>query len=151
MNQIVAARFWSKVDAVDSNCCWLFTGGVSTTGYGNFWYDRKSNSAHRFAFFLTNGIHPEQVCHTCDNKQCVNPNHLYAGTRKSNAEDAAARGLLRTGEANSNARLNPEKVRSIRRLYTDEKKTTYELGRLFGVSDVSIGKVLNGKTWKHVT
>lgn len=94
-----AIRFWAKVDKRGENECWPWLGARSS-GYGKFGIrDGESpQNAHRVAYALTHGEIPEgkQINHTCDNRRCVNPAHLYAGTAKQNTGDAINRGRWRS-------------------------------------------------------
>ena len=87
-------RFWSKVDRGGPDECWLWRGGVSTNGYGNFYVSGRLVRAHRYAYETHYGpVAPElQVCHRCDNKPCCNPAHLFRGTKSDNMRDCAAKG-----------------------------------------------------------
>jgi len=85
-------RFGSMVDkTAGPNECWLWTGGVSpTTGYGNFWFERKTRSAPRFAYELVHGPIPtgKQLRHyECANRLCVNPSHMRVGSVADNMQD----------------------------------------------------------------
>jgi len=89
-------RFWSKVDQSDLFGCWLWTGNKDKRGYGRFsWHGRKS-FAHRVALGLSDGDWNNSlcVCHTCDVPACVNPAHLWRGSRLENSRDAQAKGRL---------------------------------------------------------
>lgn len=87
-------RFWSKVQKSDG--CWLWTASRGTAGYGYF-VGLKSRQAHRVAWELTNGKPVPSglmVCHTCDVRACVRPDHLFLGTAKDNAQDAVSKDRL---------------------------------------------------------
>lgn len=102
-------RFDSFVNK--SGSCWLWTGGVCK-GYGMFSMSGRSIKAHRAAYAFAKGPIPSGawVCHHCDVKLCVNPDHLYAGDVNTNARDATDRGRYVTGERH-HMRRNPELVK----------------------------------------
>lgn len=87
-------RFWAKVDKRGPDECWPWTGAKSSHGYGNFCVEGRTEKASRFSWFLVHGaIEPGIcICHHCDNPICVNPAHLFAGTRLDNTRDCQAKG-----------------------------------------------------------
>jgi len=90
-------RFWSQVQRIAG--CWLWTGTLLNSGYGQVMLRKRKVRAHRLAWELTFGPIPEGmvVCHACDNPACVNPHHLWLGTVQANVRDRDAKGRTRTG------------------------------------------------------
>lgn len=93
----VADRFWSKVDkSGGQDACWIWTGAVSRTGYGNAWDGtlRKQFGSHRLAWVLANGKVPDGlcVCHKCDVRACCNPSHMFLGSQLDNVVDRERKG-----------------------------------------------------------
>lgn len=87
-------RFWSKVDkSAGPQGCWVWTGSIATNGYGLFTVNDRTRRAHRVSFRLFHGYEsPLLVCHHCDNPPCVNPAHLFEGTKSDNGLDMSAKG-----------------------------------------------------------
>ena len=86
--------FWKYVVKQESGC-WLWIRPLDKYGYGAFGYWDKITQksikvkAHKFSYILTKGQVPNglKILHICDNKACVNPDHLYLGSDKINGAD----------------------------------------------------------------
>lgn len=150
------ARFWSKVAVAGKNECWEWQGSLYPTGYGQFWGDgKRSIRAHRVAFALVNGPIPEgkYILHSCDNRRCVNPNHLRVGTQSENLQEAhdKKRMVNNRGTNSAKAKLTCEQVAEIRRRYSagDRKKNgARALGREFGIAHNKVLNIVNGTSYQ---
>lgn len=145
-------RFWSKVDVRGPDECWLWTRGLSSTGYGKFWLRGRHRKAHQISWMAANGPIPcgKQVNHTCHVKACCNPNHLYSGTHANNMEDRnrAGRQARLSGESNGGAKLSVADVLKIR---AARGRSQRQLAQEFGVSKQQISRILSVKNWTHLT
>ena len=89
---------------IDDNGCWLMNARKSKGGYAETtWKEnnvRKRMSAHRYSYQAFNGEIPQglDVCHTCDVKNCVNPEHLWVGTHQDNMSDMVKKGRAAPGK-----------------------------------------------------
>ena len=148
----VSDRFWSKVRIDRMDACWLWTGAIYEDGYGRLNIDGRAGgdvTSSRAAYFIATGVMPssdEDVCHTCDNRACVNFQHLYLGTRLTNMRDAADRDRIAFGSRCKSAKLSEEKVLSILR----DERSTSEIASAFGVHYRTIRDIQEAKTWVRV-
>ena len=147
-----AGRFWEKVDRCAPEECWEWTANRSPIGYGMFHFKGRKITAHRVAYAIevTNPGELE-VCHTCDNKPCVNPDHLYAATHSTNVKDAYETGATSrpSGEQNPSAKLNEDDVRGIRQRL-DNGETQTAIAEDYGVTQTNISRIATGEAWKDV-
>ena len=93
--QTVEQRFNKKYVINEDTDCWEWQNATNNIGYGMFrWTSGKMRTAHRASYEIYKGPIPEGmiVCHTCDNPKCVNPEHLWVGTRKDNYDDMVSKG-----------------------------------------------------------
>lgn len=150
-NLPVSERFWSKVAKGSANECWLWQEATTEDGYGRFKLDSISCLAHRVAWFLTYSRWPELcVLHKCDNPPCVNPNHLFEGTRADNNQDKVKKGRQPRGEQNGKGKLTEVQVKDILQLLNEGRHTHREIAKMFNVGKTIIGNINIGKKWKHI-
>lgn len=99
MKPIDEGKFWAKVDVKGPDDCWEWTGHIKKNGYGQSSLginEGRTRLAHRLSYEIANGeVDPSLlVCHKCDNRKCVNPNHLFTGTYSDNMKDCSAKGKI---------------------------------------------------------
>lgn len=148
-------RFWEKVRKGGSDECWLWTASTTGFGYGKLTVSGRLVGAHCFSFVLHKGPIPDGkwVLHKCDTPACVNPQHLFAGTRRDNVEDMDRKGRRRNrvsrGEANPSARLKEVEVVEIKRALRNGAARE-DLAERFKVSVHLIRGIGKGRIWAHV-
>lgn len=143
-------RFWSLVNKNTSTGCWEWTGNLYATGYGSYYFDGKTRRAHRIAMFLTTKRWATQfILHSCDNRLCVNPEHLREGNAKDNAADAVARHRTPQGEKHGSAKLTGDQVVAIRDAYKTGIRQQ-RLADIFNIHQAHVSDIVNYKRWGHI-
>jgi hypothetical protein len=142
------ASFWAKIEK--TRTCWLWTGGLSPKGYGVHWIGRGYKRAHRYSYQLATGIDPGRyvVMHSCDNRRCVNPEHLSLGSQTENIADMDRKGRRNAprGTSHGCAALTESQVRAIRA----DPRPHAKIAGDYPVSKSGIGAIKAGRTWKHL-
>lgn len=153
--------------------CWIWQGTINKSGYGYVNYEGKEVKAHRASYEIfkekiKDNMH---VCHSCDNRACVNPEHLWLGTPFQNMRDAAKKRRLpgpakwseekkkamkgkikipdNRGEKSGLSKLKESDIYEIRDLLTGGMSLS-QIGKKFGMSSGSISRIKNRKRWAHI-
>ena len=136
--------------------CWGWNGCLpKNPGYGQFRSNMKRYRAHIASWILHMGEIPKGmcVCHTCDNRVCSNPDHLFLATDYENNMDMVNKGrspiLYKNGEDNPKNKLNEGDVKNIYALLSDGIPQS-KIARKFNVSQSAIHLISTGKTWGYL-
>ncbi len=150
-------RFYKYVEAIPFHECWEWS-GHKAHGYGHFKIGSRTKKnirmikSHRFSYELNIGPIPngKMVCHKCDNRSCVRPDHLFIGTASDNMKDMIKknRGNKAKGALAGQAKLSEGEVLKIRELYISFSQR--DLARKYKVSKNTIAQIVNSITWKHI-
>jgi hypothetical protein len=133
-------RFRKFFKKGNENDCWEWKGCISSSGYGTFHTNIGMMLAHRVSWTIYNGEIPEGllVLHKCDNRVCINPNHLSIGDQSNNIND------MYNKHRHSNRKLSDDDILFIRA----SKDNQLKLAAKFGVSQGNISMIKSGKTFK---
>lgn len=147
-------RAWKRIKGklIIRGECWEWQGAVDKkTRYGKFQFRGRVWNAHRALWSL---IYAEpdvsiDVCHTCDNRICVNPSHLFLGTRKVNMQDAKEKGRIKHGERHYLAKLSEGDVEEIREMVVGGEKQR-AVAQKFGICQQNVSDIVRRNTWNPV-
>ena len=144
-------RFDLYVHPEPNTGCFLWSGTIDPWGYGALTVNRVTAKAHRLAYEFECGEVPKglSVLHRCDVRVCVNPSHLFVGTRADNMRDMWAKGRGKAspkGSAGYVAKLTEADVIAIR----DSDRRQFQLAKQYGVDATTIRDIRKRKIWKHV-
>lgn len=139
------ARFWAKVNKTPS--CWLWTAGL-VNGYGTFGINYMTLRSNRVSYALHKGPIPKglQVCHSCDNPACVNPDHLFLGTNHDNVLDKVKKKRQAKGEKSALSKLKESDILAIRKMNVRQE----DIAKKFNIDQSNVSYIKSGKTWKHI-
>lgn len=144
-------RFFSKVTKTET--CWLWT-AMKSDGYGRIKIKGKAVSTHRYSWELHHGQIPHGlcVCHKCDVRNCIRPDHLFLGTAAENNRDMdnKNRRVRARGERVNTAVLKESDVVEIISKYKPRITTIAKLAMDYGVSDSCIKSIIYKRNWKHL-
>lgn len=143
--------------------CWTVRGEKNSQGYRRIRLSvgrprrRKWVLAHRLSYELAHGTIPDgmNVCHRCDNRECVNPAHLFLGSQADNIQDAIAKGRFvvnggQRGESNGASKLTEDQVQEMRILHEQDGVRCSLLATKYGVSSQMVYQIVRRKRWTHV-
>lgn len=149
-------RFFESFEKLSTTDCWEWTSYKANFGYGKLRANGREVRAHRFSYEYFVGPIPNGLCvlHKCDNPPCVNPKHLYIGTKRDNARDMIERGRAyqppTQGEYNSQAKLHDGDIHVIRYLVECGLKQTH-VANFLGISKHQVNSIVHKRSWAHVT
>lgn len=148
-------RFEAKFVKIEG--CWNWFAARNTSGYGKINIKGvRCVEAHRISWQMYVGPIPEGLCvlHKCDNRLCVNPAHLFLGTRLDNSRDMTAKGrngpCVHRGSEHGMALVTEDDVREMRRLYAEGTLTYSQIGARFGVGKHVAYSAIRRHSWRHV-
>ncbi len=151
-NEILEQRLLKN--SVKQNGCWEWKGHKIWSGYGLMSYKEGSKAVHRVAYTVWKGDIPKgkYVLHKCDNRACINPDHLFLGTHLDNMNDMKEKNRQdkRPGELHHVNKMKNEDILEIRKLWDLGKETQAGLARKYKVSVSCIHNIVRRKAWNHI-
>ena len=151
------SRFEDRYMPVPESGCWLWLGTCSSFGHGHIRLGGKLFLAHRAAYemFVAPIQDDECVLHKCDVPSCVNPSHLFVGSKKDNSRDMVQKNRHKPsgvkGTTHGMSKLTEAQVAQIKQVKRNDPHIPNRIfAAQFGVSTATIDQLLNNKTWKHV-
>jgi hypothetical protein len=141
-------RFWAKVNKTDD--CWLWIAVKNNYGYGRFTMGGKKFLAHRLSLEMALGRELSSgllACHSCRNRDCVNPAHLREGTPSENNADRIRDGTDDRGSKSKTSKLTEDQVLAIKA----DTRSQVVIANEYGVHQTTIGQIKLGRAWGHLT
>lgn len=128
--------------------CWIWDGSITRDGYGHLPFRQRYMGAHRASYLafkgdIANGL---DVCHQCDVKLCINPDHLFLGTRRDNMQDWTRKTGGKRGAGHHRAKLNEYDIIAIRA----DTRHRVEIAAAFGISPNHVNTIKRGGRWSHL-
>lgn len=148
------SRFNSKVTKRGIDDCWEWSGPPNNKGYGEINIRKDIQYAHRMALALKlqrplkSG---ECSLHECDNPICVNPKHLFLGTKADNTKDMIAKGRCSAGQVHPISKLVNYEAREVRKLYATGNFTQVQLAQRFNLDQSAISRIIHNQRYKEQT
>ena len=146
-------RFNAKWVEDASTGCWVWQGASHVKGYGYIKIPktRKQIPAHRLSYLIHVGDIPDGKCvlHKCDNPPCVNPDHLFIGTKLDNAMDMVKKMRHCYGERQGSHKLTEKEVVRIHEMIKLGMKQK-EIAAIFKIGAMQISRIKHGSRWRHI-
>jgi len=137
---------------IEDGGCWLWQGSKTHNGYGEIRIGSVNERVHRYSYRAHKGEIPKGifVLHTCDKRNCWNPDHLFLGTPADNTADMMGKSRHtahpRPGEANGNALVTDDMVRAIRQ----DSRRIVDIAAEYGIHFTTVSDIRRRKSWRHV-
>jgi len=166
-NEKLMKRIWNHIEKTDT--CWLSKYTKNRDGYSVIWINGQNQKFNRVMLFWSDQTKITEfnssinikacewkACHTCLNRSCVNPAHLYWGTSSDNMKDRIKDGTNGAGEKNGTSLLTEQQVLEIRSKYAkkngkyDKTVSMSKLGKEYGVSKSNITSIVTRNSWTHI-
>ena len=147
-------RFLTKIQILGD--CWIWQAARDADGYGMFWFNGRTQGAHKFSAEHLAGLDIPKghcVCHRCDNPSCVNPSHLFTASSADNTRDRHSKGRSARGSGVGTSKLTEQQVNEIRQRYKDangRRGILTELAKEYGTTVTPIWAICHGLGWRHL-
>lgn len=149
----MAVAGWKSRVVVRESGCHEFTGCLDNSGYGKASSGGVIDRTHRISWREHHGAIPDGMCvlHKCDNRKCVNPDHLFVGTKKDNCDDMMRKGRGRKAQGSEHhiAKFTEQDIERIREAHLFGARQV-DLAAVYGVHQTCISRITRRAGWRHV-